>query len=117
MAATHESETHWHLSKALTTRRGSQLVLRGRKLWKGALCLFHNGRAMPAASFDNALTVLNGGPLNVAGSDGDGGLRFIARQPNVKLQIGAGALRVQPTYDSSAGTWLVSILFAAMTDT
>lgn len=115
MAADRESTTYWHLSQALVTRRGPQYVLRGKKLYKGALCFYHNGRAMPAASLDNSDTIAAGGPLNVAGADANGGLRFIARQPNVQIQIGAGTLRVQTTY--SAGIWLVSVIMTAMSDT
>lgn len=87
MAADRESFTRWHLSKPLCTRRGPQLVLRGKKLWKGAIILFHNGRAMPAGSFDNANSINDGGPLAVAGADANGGLRLIARTKRVTFTI------------------------------
>lgn len=70
-------------------------ALRGTKWKRGWFLVAHDDRLMPypTGGFNSAVTAANGGPLQVAGADGNGGLRLIAKQPSVSAvlsQSGAG---------------------------
>lgn len=62
-------------------------ALRGTKWKRGWFLVAHDDRLMPypTGGFNSAVTAANGGPLQVAGSDANGGLRVIAKQPNVRF--------------------------------
>jgi hypothetical protein len=89
-AATKQTTTYWHPS-VLATRRAPLLLLQGVTVPKGSVAYCHNGRIMPAGDFDNSNSTTLGGPLAVAGADGNGGLRVIALRNNVRFGITAGA--------------------------
>lgn len=111
MALTHERAEKLFLGQ-FHTRRGPQLVLRGKKIWKGAICVQHNGRAMPAQSFDTADSVNDGGPLGVAGVDADGGLRLIAKRPGVRFVMavaGAGTTVTTSVVRTGSTSWDVTV--------
>lgn len=70
-------------------------ALRGTKWKRGWFLVAHDDRLMPypTGGYNSAVTAANGGPLQVPGSDADGGLRLIAKQPNVRFVMnvsGAG---------------------------
>lgn len=100
------------------TRRAGQ-ILRGAHIYRGSLCLEHNGRAMPAVTMDVAAatrTVDQGGPLNIAGADANGGLRVIAKIPAVTISVtngGAYAVALSKTDHSIAITAVVASETAA----
>lgn len=68
-------------------RPGLASILAGTKWYRGTIIVGHASRMMayPTGGFNNANTAAAGGPLQVAGSDADGGLRLIAKQPNVRF--------------------------------
>lgn len=78
---------YYHPAFARPTRRTPGKILRGAKLYTGALAFLHGDRLMPAQSLNNAKTPANGGPLQYSGTDANGGFRFIARRPNVTLTV------------------------------
>lgn len=89
---------------------GISKALRGSHWFPGWVMVGHNDRLMPYpdGGFNSAVTVVNGGPLAVAGADANGGLRVIAHQPNVQFQIStAVALSVQTTIVSNK--WVVIV--------
>lgn len=75
------------------TRRSPAKTLRGAHIFVGALCAFHDDgvssgtRLMPVTDLQNANTPAQGGPLQVAGADANGGLRLFAKVPHVTLII------------------------------
>lgn len=76
-------------------RPGLASILAGTKWYRGTVIVGHGSRMMayPTGGFNNANTPAAGGPLQVAGADGNGGLRLIAKQPSVSAvlsQSGAG---------------------------
>ncbi len=76
-------------------RQGPNKVLAGAAWKRGWIMCGHDDRLMPYPTngFNNADTPAAGGPLQVAGADGNGGLRLIAKQPSVSAvlsQSGAG---------------------------
>lgn len=76
-------------------RAGLGYILDGTKWYRGTILVGHGDRMMayPDGGFNNANTPAQGGPLQVAGSDADGGLRLIAKQARVKyfqIRVGAG---------------------------
>jgi hypothetical protein len=114
---------YWHPAFAKGTRRTPGIILRGARLYQGSLAFLHddgtNGaRLMPAQFLNNANLPAAGGPLQVAGADGNGGLRFIARRPNVKIGIatsGTGTDIVAPVTVSYGAS--VSIAFTVGSNT
>lgn len=74
---------------------GIPLIVRGTKFMRGWVMVGHSEPAggadrmmsYPTSGFDSAVTLVNGGPLAVAGADANGGFRVIAKEPNVKFQI------------------------------
>lgn len=84
------------------TRHGATSILRGTKFEAGWLIANHDGRLMayPDGGFDNALTAINGGPLQVPGADANGGLRIIAKRRNVTFTLVNGTLGVSVTNHS-----------------
>lgn len=89
------------------TRRAPGLILRGVHIYQGALCFLHDdytatkSRLMPARSLNNANTPAQGGPLQVAGADANGGIRVIGKVPKLGYKqtiSGAGALTVTMSY-------------------
>jgi hypothetical protein len=84
------------------TRHGATSILRGTKFEAGWLIANHDGRLMayPDGGFDNALTAVNGGPLQVPGADANGGLRIIAKRRNVTFTLTNGTLGVSVTNHS-----------------
>lgn len=77
-------------------RAGLGYILDGTKWYRGTILVGHGDRMMayPDGGFNNANTPAQGGPLQVAGADANGGLRFIAKQPAVSVllsQSGAGS--------------------------
>jgi len=75
------------------TRHGATSILRGTKFEAGWLIACHDGRLMayPDGGFNNALTAINGGPLQVPGADANGGLRIIAKRKSVSFTLQNGA--------------------------
>jgi len=75
------------------TRHGVTSILRGTKFEAGWLIACHDGRLMayPDGGFNNALTAINGGPLQVPGADANGGLRIIAKRKSVSFTLQNGA--------------------------
>lgn len=102
MTATATQRRALWLGHTHAPREGVTKALRGT-LWRpGWLLVAHNDRLMPnpTGGFNNANAVNDGGPLSVAGADADGGLRFIAREPNVMLTIiatGGPSITVAPS--------------------
>lgn len=75
-------------------RQGPSKVLRGAAWKRGWIMCGHDDRLMPYPTngFNNANTATAGGPLQVPGADGNGGLRLIAKEPGVRyVQLGSGA--------------------------
>lgn len=75
-------------------RAGLGYILAGTKWYRGTVIVGHGNRMMayPTGGFNNANTAAAGGPLQVAGANANGGLRFIAKQPGVEyIQTAAGA--------------------------
>jgi len=75
------------------TRHGATSILRGTKFEAGWLIASHDDRLMayPDGGFNNALTAINGGPLQVPGADANGGLRIIAKRKSVSFTLQNGA--------------------------
>ena len=75
-------------------RAGLGYILAGTKWYRGTVIVGHGNRMMayPTGGFNNANTAAAGGPLQVPGADGNGGLRLIAKRPSVTYaQQGSGA--------------------------
>lgn len=73
---------------------GLAKILAGTKWYRGSILVGHGDRMMvyPTGGFNNANTATAGGPLQVPGADGNGGLRLIAKEPGVRyVQQGSGA--------------------------
>jgi len=91
------------------TRRATK-ILRGVRIYRGAICVFHNDRLMPhppggfAAAASVVKTVAQGGPL-VLSIDSGQAVGVIAKLPNVRLAMtvsGAGTVTaVAITYGST----------------
>lgn len=82
-------------------------ALRGTKWKRGWFLVAHDDRLMPypTGGFNSAVTAANGGPLQVAGADANGGLRLIAKQPNVRFVMNvSGAGTTVSTVVVDAGT-------------
>ncbi len=73
-------------------RHGVLKILRGAAWKAGWLIVKHDDRLMPypTSGFNSAVTKANGGPMQQAGADANGGLRIIARQPNITITIANG---------------------------
>lgn len=82
---------------------GLASVVRATKYKRGWVMVGHGTRMMgyPTGGFDNATASTGGGPLAVAGADADGGLRVIAKEPNVKLQVANGASAIVTVTNST----------------
>lgn len=104
-----------------TPRHVAFKVLRGAS-WKMGWLLVSHGlvgtgdRLMPypTGGFNNTLTPANGGPLQIAGADANGGIRAIAKVPNLgyaQTVSGAGALTVSILY--SATGFAIAVLVQA----
>lgn len=96
-------------------RMGVSKALHGAHWYPGWVMVAHGDRLMPYpdGGFDNAVTAANGGPLQFAGADANGGLRVIAHRPNVQFQIAPAAdLSVLTTL--SGGKWIVIVSDDAM---
>lgn len=87
-------------------RNGVTKVLRGASWKSGWVIVAHNDRLMPypTGGFDSAVTIANGGPLNIAGADANGGLRVIAKLPKVRLTVTRGGGSNSLTILYSSGT-------------
>ena len=88
-------------------RAGLGYILDGTKWYRGTILVGHGDRMMayPDGGFNNANTPAQGGPLQVAGSDANGGLRLIAKQPNVRFVMNvSGAGTAVSTVVVDAGT-------------
>lgn len=75
-------------------RHGVLKILRGAAWKAGWVIVKHEDRLMPypTSGYNSVTTSANGGPLQVAGADADGGLRLIAKRPNVTYaQVDGGA--------------------------
>jgi len=100
-------------------RNGVTKVLRGASWKSGWVIVAHNDRLMPypTGGFDSAVTIANGGPLNIAGADADGGLRVIAKMPKVRLTVtrGAGANNLTILYTSGTNVDILVTLTNAAT--
>jgi len=75
-------------------RAGLGYILDGTKWYRGTILVGHGNRMMayPTNGFNNTNTAAQGGPLQVAGANANGGLRFIAKRPSVQyLQTTSGA--------------------------
>ena len=72
---------------------GLSKVLRGLVYHRGCVLVGHGDRQMPypTRGFNSAALLADGGPLQIAGADINGGLRAIAKQPNVRVSIVDGA--------------------------
>lgn len=72
---------------------GLSKVLRGLVYHRGCVLVGHGDRQMPypTGGFNSAALLADGGPLQIAGADANGGLRGIGRQPNVRFSIVNGA--------------------------
>lgn len=73
---------------------GLAKILAGTKWYRGSILVGHGDRMMvyPTGGFNNADTAAAGGPLQVPGTDANGGLRLIAKSPNVRFRMNvAGA--------------------------
>lgn len=81
------------MGDSLREMPGLAKVLRGVVYHRGCLIVGHNDRQMPypTGGFNSPTALADGGPLQVAGADADGGLRIIAKQPSVQFQIINGA--------------------------
>lgn len=87
-------------------RNGVTKVLRGASWKSGWVIVAHNDRLMPypTGGFDSAVTIANGGPLNIAGADANGGMRLIAKFPKVRLSVTRGGVANTLTVLYSSGT-------------
>lgn len=81
------------MGDSLREMPGLSKVLRGLVYHRGFVIVGHNDRQMPypTGGFNSATALADGGPLQIAGSDANGGLRAIAKQPNVRVSIVNGA--------------------------
>lgn len=81
------------MGDSLREMPGLAKVLRGVVYHRGCLIVGHNDRQMPypTGGFNSPTALADGGPLQVAGADANGGLRIIAKQPSVQFQIINGA--------------------------
>jgi len=72
---------------------GLSKVLRGLVYHRGCVLVGHGDRQMPypTGDYNSAALLADGGPLQIAGADANGGLRAIAKQPNVRVSIVNGA--------------------------
>lgn len=72
---------------------GLSKVLRGIVYHRGCVLVGHGDRQMPypTGGYNSAAPLADGGPLQIAGADANGGLRAIAKQPNVRVSIVNGA--------------------------
>lgn len=92
---------------------GLPKILAGTKWYRGSILVGHGDRMMvyPTNGFDNTDTAADGGPLQVAGADANGGLRIIAKEAKVKyaqVVSGAGTARSVRVY-SSGGFQVVEL--------
>jgi hypothetical protein len=101
-AATEQVRIIIQRNRASRADEGVTKALRGTKWKRGWFLVAHDDRLMPypTGGFNSTVTAANGGPLQVPGADANGGLRFIARQPNVSVQLGL----------SGAGTAVTAIV-------
>lgn len=93
-AATEQVRIIIQRNRASRADEGVTKALRGTKWKRGWFLVAHDDRLMPYPTdgFNSAVTAANGGPLQVAGANGNGGLRFIAKRPSVQyLQTTSGA--------------------------
>lgn len=91
-------------------RHGVTKILRGASWKSGWVILAHglasvNDRLMsvPDGGFNTAVTAANGGPLQVAGADANGGVRVIGKVPGLGYSqtiAGAGAVAVSILYNT-----------------
>lgn len=92
-------------------------ILAGTKWYRGTVVVGHGSRMMayPTNGFNNANTPTAGGPLQVAGADGNGGLRLIAKRPNVRFELATGAAASVIVTDTGA-TQTVSVVVVTADD-
>lgn len=93
--------------RSASDRQALASILAGTKWYRGTIVVGHGTRMMayPTGGFNNANTPTAGGPLQVAGADANGGLRLIAKQPNVRFQMNvSGAGTAVTTTVVDAGT-------------
>jgi len=93
MTALARNTTYYTHPTGNPTRRSPGKILRGAHIFVGALCAFHDDgagagtRLMPVTDLQNANTPAQGGPLQIAGADANGGLRAFAKAPNIYFVI------------------------------
>lgn len=93
-AATEQVRIIIQRNRASRADEGVTKALRASKWKRGWFLVAHDDRLMPypTGGFNNANTAAAGGPLQVPGADGNGGLRLIAKEPGViYAQQGSGA--------------------------
>lgn len=98
-------------------RAGLGYILDGTKWYRGTILVGHGNRMMayPDGGFNNSTTATLGGPLQVAGADGNGGLRLIAKRPNVRFELATGAAASVIVTDTGA-TQTVSVVVVTADD-
>lgn len=101
-AATEQVRIIIQRNRASRADAGVTKALRGTKWKRGWFLVAHDDRLMPYpdGGFNSAVTAANGGPLQVPGADGNGGLRLIGKQANVSIALS----------QSGAGTAVTSVL-------
>lgn len=94
-------------------REGLVKILRGAKWESGYLIVAHRDRLMPYPTdgFDSNLTADNGGPLQIAGGDGNGGLRVIAKRDKISVeQVNGGAIAISVTPGATLKITITSVV-------
>lgn len=92
-------------------------ILAGTKWYRGTIVVGHGSRMMayPTGGFNSAVTATAGGPLQVPGADGNGGLRIIAKRPSVRFELTTGAAASVIVTDTGA-TQTVSVVVVTADD-
>lgn len=101
-AATEQVRIIIQRNRASRADAGVTKALRGTAWKRGWFLVAHADRLMPYpdGGFNSSTTAVNGGPLQVPGADGNGGLRLIAKQDGIRYAQQA----------SGAGTAVTSIV-------
>lgn len=96
---------------------GLSKVLRGLVYHRGCVLVGHGDRQMPypTGGFNSAALLADGGPLQIAGENVNGGLRIIANQPNVHFSLANAAALAINVVD--AGTIRVITVVAPVATT
>lgn len=94
------------MGDSLREMPGLAKVLRTAVYRRGFVIVGHGDRQMPYPTngFNSTAAAVDGGPLQIAGADVNGGLRAIAKQPNVRFSLANGAALAISVVD--AGTTL-----------